>query len=207
MKAYPWRILLCGGSGTGKSTTINRICAKELAKADHSPDPVTSQFQLIRCSPQILLMDMPGIGDSPAKDKKRLQDIDVLFHKPGFSKPGCRIDRLVLITDINSRDLSSVFSVLKTLSGSGKPFRSRLIIGANQMDLCDPDLVRLRAESIRERIRTAFPCFKAVKVIPYSARTGENSDQLLACAVPYRYKKSLPSARITGSRKEIFEKI
>lgn len=186
------RIVLCGGSGAGKSSTINRICGKTLARAEFSPDPVTSQFQLIRYTQEILLLDTPGLGDSPNADQKRLKNIEKLF-VDARSHADCCINRLLLITDINSRDLSSIFTILKSPAIQKARFHFKLIIGVNQMDLCEPDLIDLRVNSIRKRIKLAFPCFKRIKIIPFSAKTGENLHELIKYFIPLKFRRKIVS--------------
>jgi predicted GTPase len=69
-KTKPLEVAIIGATGVGKSSTINAILGKDVAKIGVSPEPETKELNKHPYGELINFCDTPGLGDSESKDKK-----------------------------------------------------------------------------------------------------------------------------------------
>lgn len=166
-------VLLVGGTGVGKSSTINALFQdagmESRAVIGQSTKPETIDIEAHELD-NLVIWDTPGLGDSPVKDQEHSDKItEILHRKDSQGKP--LIDLVFLILDAGSRDFSSAFTLIKEviLPNLHEGDKDRLLIGLNQADQAmkghywnkeenkpDPKLVeRLEetVETVRNRIK------------------------------------------------------
>ena len=62
-------VMVTGVTGAGKSTTLNSIFQKEIAKVGRGVDPETMNLDSYRLNDSFRLWDTPGLGDGKQNDK------------------------------------------------------------------------------------------------------------------------------------------
>ncbi len=196
MGAYPLDVMLIGGTGTGKSTTINSIFQRRVARVGESYDPETMSISDHRLNEVLRLWDTPGLGDGVQNDKQHSRNIiDKLYET--FSKDnGTRyglIDLVLVIVDGSSRDLGTTYSLLTSILIPNID-KSRILVAINQADLAmhghhwddyynAPDytlsaFLNDKADSIQRRVREAAG-ITIIRPVCYSAEKWWNITQLL----------------------------
>ena len=175
-------ILCIGGTGSGKSSTINAIAGFFCAESHPSVDPVTDRCYVYDIKNGFRFWDIPGVGDDPIKDQNTIKGIsDILKCTCTQIRTLGIIDIVLLVIDINSRDLGTVFHLLSDPILKSFLYSGRMIIGLNQMDLLyqDSSSCKEKCESFRRRLSVS----PAISLVPYSAKTGENRSRLIQAII------------------------
>ncbi|MGV8961379.1 MAG: GTPase family protein [Stenotrophomonas sp.] len=138
LKAVKINVLLVGGTGVGKSSTINALFQDAgldgKAMIGQSGKPETMDIIAYELE-NLVIWDSPGLGDSPEKDIKHREKIAEALHwKDDQSKP--LIDLVFLILDAGSRDFSSAYTLIKEVIAPnlGDHDQDRLLVTLNQAD-------------------------------------------------------------------------
>ena len=128
----PLNILLIGGTGVGKSSTINAIYGANRVKVGTSARPQTQEIQECQISKNITLYDSPGLGEGSEKDKQHMEKIHKLLTDTD-ENGNAKIDLALVITDATVKGLGQEYEtikyLLKTLGDS-----KRILIGLNKCD-------------------------------------------------------------------------
>ncbi|MCP1660862.1 GTPase family protein [Neisseria perflava] len=162
-------VLLVGGTGVGKSSTINALFDMDTAKVGQGTKPETSQLESFEFD-HIVIWDTPRFGDSEENDKRYKEAIVQKLNEK--DKNGLAlIDLVLLIIDGSSRDYSSAYTIIKDVvyPNLGETGKQRLLVGINQADLAmkgrhwnhetnQPeqaltDFLEEKVQSTRERIK------------------------------------------------------
>ncbi|STP08676.1 GTPase family protein [Helicobacter cinaedi] len=128
----PLNILLIGGTGVGKSSTINAIYGANKVKVGSNPNPQTQEIEQCQISKNITLYDSPGLGEGSEKDKQHMEKIHKLLTDTD-GNGNAKIDLALVITDATVKGLGQEYEtikyLLKTLGDS-----KRILIGLNKCD-------------------------------------------------------------------------
>ncbi|MBQ7216289.1 MAG: 50S ribosome-binding GTPase [Synergistaceae bacterium] len=195
MGAYPLDVMLIGGTGTGKSTTLNSIFQRRVARVGESYDPETMSISDHRLNEVLRLWDTPGLGDGIENDKQHSRNIiDKLYET--FSMNGTRyglIDLVLVIVDGSNRDMGTTYNLLTGVLAPNID-SNRILAAINQADLAmsgkhwdnfynAPDytlsaFLNDKADSIQRRVREAAG-ITIIRPVCYSAEKWWNIPKLL----------------------------
>lgn len=183
-------IMLVGGTGYGKSSTINALCNAPVAAVAAFEEPKTKVIQKYETD-NMVLWDTPGIGSSVEEDSKNLEALkNILREKDEAGNPF--IDQVVLVMDAGSRDMGTSFELLNdvivpSLSDSRK---DSILVALNRCDAVKPrnwnyeanepdevlkQFLEEKAESVRARIAESIGI--EVEVVYYCAGETEDDEQ------------------------------
>ncbi|MBR0150883.1 MAG: 50S ribosome-binding GTPase [Synergistaceae bacterium] len=194
MGARPLDVMLIGGTGTGKSTTLNAIFQTDTAKVGHSFAPETMNVSDHMLNDIFRLWDTPGLGDGFDNDKSHVRKITELLHKPygKYNEYGI-IDLALVVVDASTRDLGTVYSLIADVLLPNIN-ADRILTVINQCDMAmsgrhwdfysnTPDsalkaFLDEQAESIRRRIRETTGV-NIILPVYYSAEYGYNIEKVL----------------------------
>lgn len=177
-------LMITGGTGVGKSSTINALFNMEKAKVGVSVNPETmgiSKYEL----DTLTIWDTPGLGDGKDKDIQHAKKIVSKLHEKdenGFAL----IDVVLVIVDASNRDMGTSFQlinevILKSLS---KEDSRRVLVALNKADEANGGIrgwdmeknqpkeatrkfLQDKEESVRRRIKESTGV--DVKVVSYKA--------------------------------------
>ena len=103
-------VLITGGTGVGKSSTINALFGMDKAKVGMGVDPQTMDIKKFELG-NITLWDSPGLGDGKEADIRHSKGIiSKLLEKD--SNGNLLIDLVLVILDGGSRDLGTSFELI-----------------------------------------------------------------------------------------------
>ena len=133
-------VLLVGGTGVGKSSTINALFQNEGKNENSAPvgdstRPETMDIKHYEINDNLIIWDSPGLGDSPEKDEAHKKKIaEILRRKDDHGQP--LIDLVFLILDASTRDFSSAYTLIEgvIIPNLHNDDHDRLLIGLNQAD-------------------------------------------------------------------------
>lgn len=162
-------VAFLGRSNVGKSSVINSLVGKKLAKTSSIPGRTRSiNFFELRWpgkpQPELVFTDLPGYGYAQLSREISSRWPD--FIEPYLKERPCLALCLVLI-DVNVPPQESDAQLLKFLSSIGRPF---LILGTKSD--------RLSGNQLRDALQILAKEFPQAKVLPFSARTGAGRDDL-----------------------------
>lgn len=133
-------VLLIGGTGVGKSSTINALFhtsdmqMEKKAAIGESANPETMDIYHYPLK-NVVIWDTPGLGDSEEKDQQHQQKIvNKLREVDTTGRP--LIDLIFLVLDGSSRDFSSAYKLIKDVVAPNlrEGDKNRLLIGINKAD-------------------------------------------------------------------------
>ncbi|MCP3764580.1 50S ribosome-binding GTPase [Domibacillus sp. A3M-37] len=132
----PIDIMVTGITGAGKSTTLNALFQKEVAKEGEGVDPETMEISSYSLSDErIRLWDTPGLGDGVIEDINHSKKIIDLLYKPyGENSQFGFIDLALIVLDGGSRDLGTTYKLLNEIIVPNMP-SDRILIAINQCDM------------------------------------------------------------------------
>lgn len=110
----PLDVMITGVTGAGKSTTLNALFEKEVAKVGKGVDPETMKLDPYRLNDWLRLWDTPGLGDGKDADEEHKQEMVELLQKnaiDGFALFGF-IDLAIIVIEGSKRDLGTTRTLL-----------------------------------------------------------------------------------------------
>lgn len=191
----PLDVMVTGVTGAGKSTTLNSIFRKEVAKVGKGVAPETMDLTSYSLNDYFRLWDTPGLGDGIEKDREHSKNIIKLLYKDysvddnqhGF------IDMVLVIIEGSNRDMGTSYKLLNEVIIPNFQ-KKRLIVAVNQADMGMKgrywdydnnkpmkkleDFLAAQVNSIQKRVKEATG-INIIKPIYYSAEYGYNIDALL----------------------------
>jgi len=162
-------VAFLGRSNVGKSSVINALVGKKLAKTSSIPGRTRSiNFYELRWAgkphPELIFTDLPGYGYAQVSR-------EVSSHWPEFIEPYLRerpcLALCLALVDLNVPPQESDNQLLRFLSGIGRPF---LVLGTKSD--------RLSGNQLSKALQIVNSEFPEGKVLPFSARTGAGRDEL-----------------------------
>lgn len=191
----PLDVLVIGGTGAGKSSTINAMFEKEVAKVGRRCDPETMNIRSMELNDLLRFWDSPGLGDNVSSDRRYSKELVDLLYKDYYldSHRYGLIDTVLVILDGSSRDMGTTYKILNEIVAPNFP-NDRIIVGINQADMAMkgrhwdvnnncPDTILSefldeKENSVRSRLEEATGV-RVTKPVYYSAERGYNVEKLL----------------------------
>jgi len=162
-------VAFLGRSNVGKSSVINSLVGKKLAKTSSIPGRTRSiNFYELRWAgkpqPELVFTDLPGYGY--AQLSREISSRWPEFIEPYLQHRACLALCLVLV-DLNVPPQESDNQLLSFLSSVGRPFA---ILGTKSD--------RLSGNQLHNALQAFKHEFPQAKVLPFSARTGAGVEEL-----------------------------
>jgi len=162
-------VAFLGRSNVGKSSVINSLVGKKLAKTSSTPGRTRSiNFFELRWAgkphPELVFTDLPGYGYAQVAK-------EISSQWPNFIEPYLKhrpsLSLCLALVDVNVPPQESDRQLLQFLSEIGRPFA---MVGTKSD--------RLSGNQLRNALRTFAAEFPQTRLIPYSARTGAGQEEL-----------------------------
>lgn len=186
----PLDVMVTGVTGAGKSTTLNSLFQKEVAKVGDGVDPETMELDSYSLNDSIRFWDTPGLGDGVEIDKihsKKLVDLLYKTYNLDDTDYGW-IDIVLVIIEGSNRDMGTTYRLLNEIIVPNFQ-RERVLVAINQADVAmkgrhwdrehnKPDtalkeFLEQQSESIMRRVKEATGV-QIIKPIYYSAEKNYN---------------------------------
>lgn len=133
-------ILITGGTGVGKSSTINSLFnmgdeyKQEFSEIGTTSKPQTMEIKKYEIGRNLVLWDSPGLGDG-IKDSEHIAKINKKLHEKD-SKGNALIDLVLVIVDAKTRDLGTTYYLITNviIPALGENAKDRILIALNKCD-------------------------------------------------------------------------
>lgn len=204
-KFRPLDVLVIGGTGAGKSSTINALFQQEVAKVGRSCDPETMEISSLDVNEWFRVWDSPGLGDNVERDKKYAKELVQMLYRDYYvnEKRYGFIDTVLVILDGSGRDMRTAYKILNEIVVPNFQI-DRILVAINQADMVmkgrhwdesrnqpDQELEKFledKARSIRDRIKEATG-IKVAKPVYYSAERNYHVKELLDFIIDHMPKE------------------
>lgn len=163
-------VTLIGRPNVGKSSLLNRIIGQKIAITSNKPQTTRNRIQTVYTDEtrgQIIFLDTPGI----VKAKNRLGEFMINAATATLSE----VDLILFVAEPGERVGEKENRILSLLSETKLP----VILVLNKMDTLENPNEMLR---FMEIYREVYPF---AELVPVSARTGANLDELLSVVFSY----------------------
>lgn len=191
----PLDILLVGGTGTGKSSTLNAVFGTTVAKVGDGVDPETQIISEYKLHDYLRLHDSAGLGDGKAADLQHAKNI--VYELQREIRVNGRnykfMDLALVLLDGGSRDMGTAFQLLESVVLENlEP--ERVVVAINQADMAmkgrhwddkrnEPDatlrnFLMEKAESVQRRILESTG-LRIQRPVFYSAKCGYHLPQFM----------------------------
>jgi len=162
-------VAFLGRSNVGKSSVINTLVGKKLARTSSTPGHTRSiNFFEIRWpgkpQPELLFADLPGYGY--AKLPREISQEWPRFIEP-YLNDRVTLALCIALIDVNVPPQASDRQLLDFLDATGRNF----VVIATKSD-------RLSNNQLSHALRSLSEAYPAAPVIPFSAKTGAGRDEV-----------------------------
>lgn len=184
----PLDVMVTGATGAGKSTTLNALFQKSVAKVGAGTDSETMELDAYELNDCFRVWDTPGLGDGVEADqahKKKLIDLLYKTYECNGKMYGF-IDLVVVIIEGCNRDMGTAYTLLNEIIVPNFQ-RKRVLAIINQADAAmkgrhwnyeanmpEQSLIQFlddQAVSVQKRVREATGV-EIPKPVYYSAEYG-----------------------------------
>jgi len=185
-------VMVTGVTGAGKSTTLNTIFQKDVAKVGAGVDPETITLDSYNVNDAFRLWDSPGLGDGKQRDKEHAKLLIDLLYK-GYGDNNGWIDLVLVIIEGSNRDMGTTYKLLNDIIVPNFQ-KERILVAVNQADMAmkgrywdsnnnkPTDKLKFfledKVDSIQRRVKEATGV-KIIRPIYYSAEYGYNIEKLM----------------------------
>ncbi len=191
----PLDVMVTGVTGAGKSTTLNSLFNKCVARVGNGVDPETMNLTSYELNDVARFWDTPGLGDGVEQDKIHSKKIIDLLYKTYIAneKEYGFIDLVVVIIEGMNRDMGTTYKLLNEIIIPNFQ-RNRILVAINQADVAmkgrhwnssenrpDSELdlfLKNQAASVQRRVKEATG-FEIMMPVYYSAEYSYNVNKLL----------------------------
>lgn len=188
-------VLVVGSTGAGKSSTLNALFQREVAKVGYGCDPETTEISSANLNEKLRFWDSPGLGDNIDKDEVYSKKLMDCLYKTWEEKGRVygTIDLVLVILDGSGRDMGTTYKLLNDVIIPNFP-ADRILVAINQADValkanhwnqawnCPDEMLRRFLEdkvtSVQERIEEATG-IEVYRPVYYSAEKNYNVEKLL----------------------------
>lgn len=195
MEIRPLDVMVTGVTGAGKSTTLNGLFEKCVAKVGNGVDPETMDLTAYELNNVARFWDTPGLGDGVNRDKVHSKKIIDLLYKTYRidNKVYGWIDMVLIIIEGINRDMGSTYKLLNEIIVPNFQ-RDRILVAINQSDVAmkgrhwdssnnRPDatlekFLKEQVESIKRRVKEATGV-EIITPVYYSGEYGYNVNKLM----------------------------
>lgn len=132
----PLDVLVIGGTGAGKSSTLNAMFEREISKVGRGCDPETMEISSYKLNEKLRFWDTPGLGDSKEGDRiysKKLIDMLYSDYYLDNTQYGL-IDLVLVIIDGTGRDMGTTYKLLNEVIVPNFQ-KDRILVAINQADM------------------------------------------------------------------------
>lgn len=152
------QVALAGRSNAGKSSLINTLTGKQLARASDKPGK-TSEINFYDINKKFYLVDLPGYGfaASSLKDREKFRKLIVWYLSESGAKPAC----VVLVVDAVAGLTKFDEDMLSVLRGESHPH----VIALNKID-------KLTQKDLHARTKEVQAFAGDIPVFPCSTKEG-----------------------------------
>lgn len=135
MKSQKINILITGGTGTGKSSTINALFKNKVAKVGTTLKAQTMETEKYEID-NLTIWDSPGLGESDEADKIHSQKIIELLKKKEPFNNKLLIDLVLVIIDGSARQFKPTYELINEVLIPNIE-KERIVIAVNKIDKID----------------------------------------------------------------------
>ena len=194
VRVRPLDVMVTGVTGAGKSTTLNALFEKEVAKVGTGVDPETMNLDSYLLSDLVRFWDTPGLGDGVENDRVHSKKLIELLYKTYELESTSYgwIDLVVVIIEGANKDMGTTYNLLNNVIVPNFQ-KDRILVAINQADVALkgrhwdfktnlPDQILKeyldnQAKSIQRRVKEATNV-DIIKPIYYSAEYNYNVEKL-----------------------------
>ena len=195
MEIRPLDVMVTGVTGAGKSTTLNSLFEKCVAKVGDGVDPETMELNSYELNNVARFWDTPGLGDGVEQDKNHTKKIIDLLYKT-YTKNNAYygwVDMVLVVIEGVNRDMGTTYRLLNEVLIPNIQ-ADRILVAINQSDAamkgrhwdenqnCPDEVLenflQEQAVSIQRRVKEATGV-DIVTPVYYSGEYGYNIEKLL----------------------------
>jgi hypothetical protein len=125
-------VLITGGTGCGKSSTINALFGEKIAEVNYIR-PETMEIENYEIGNNLIIWDSPGLGDGTEEDKRHASKLISKLHEKN-SQGEMVIDLVLVIIDGSNRDMGTAFELINKVIIPNLEDKNRIIVAINKAD-------------------------------------------------------------------------